>query len=244
MLDQPADMLVEAAARAGFDGVGLRLTGEHALADVERFRAHVADRGLIVHDTEVHRIAADAPDPGALIEATAAVGADRLLVVSDLPDRAATLTALDELTDRCQARGIRIGLEYMAWTDPSRPIDAIEVAAATGCELLVDVLHHHRVGAGVDELEAIVASGTLGWVQLCDAPLAHPGGPGHTALLYEARHGRLPPGHGELPLTHLLARLPADVTISVEVQSDGLLSMPPFDRARVLHDASRRTLAG
>lgn len=244
MLDQPADVLVEAAASAGFDGVGLRSTGPHVVTDAGRFRARATDLGLAIHDTEVHRIAHGAGDARALIEATVAVGADRLLVVSDLPDRTATEQALAALTSRCQDLGIRVGLEYMAWTNPNTPTEAIEIAEATGCELLVDVLHHQRVGAGVAELDAITASGTLGWIQWCDAPLAHPDGPAAAGLIHEARHGRLPPGRGELPLMELLARLPPDVTISVEVQSDALLSMPPFDRARLLHDASRHVLAG
>lgn len=243
MLDQSAEVLVDVAADAGFDGVGLRLSGEHHVADAERLRARAADRGLIIHDSEVHRIAPGAADPGALIEATAAVGAGRLLVVSDLADRAATLSALAELVVRCEVDGIRVGLEYMAWTNPSTPLDAIDIAEATGCELLVDVLHHHRVGAGVDELDAIVDSGRLGWVQLCDAPLAPPKRPRRRGLVHEARHARLLPGRGELPLTALLACLSADVTISIEVQSDELLAMPPIERAVLLHDTSRRTLA-
>ena len=77
---------------------------------------------------------------------------------------------------------------------------------------------------------AVVESGTLGWVQICDALLEPP-----ADLIHEARHQRLAPGSGELPLAELLACLDADVTISVEVQNDALLGVPPIDRARLLH---------
>ena len=233
MLDQPAEVVIDAAAAAGFDGVGLRLSGAHALD-------HPVRLGLTVHDVEVHRIDAAAADPGPLLDAAAAVGAAALLVVSDLPDRQATIDALANLRERCDAHGLRIGLEYMAWTSPSHPLDAIEVANTTGCELVVDLLHHLRVGAGVDELEAVVASGRLGWVQLCDAPAGTP--TGREALIHEARHGRLPPGMGELDLAPLLARIPDGTVIAVEVQSDALLAVPPFERAQLLHDAARGVL--
>jgi sugar phosphate isomerase/epimerase len=128
----------------------------------------------------------------------------------------------------------------MAWTAPSGPLDAIEVANDTGCELVVDLLHHLRVGAGTAELEAIVACGRLGWVQVCDAPAAAP--VGRDALIHEARHGRLLPGTGELDLAPLLACLPTGTVISIEVQSDALLGVPPFERARMLHDSTQRVL--
>lgn len=240
LLDHPAEAVLEAAAGAGFDGVGLRLSGEHAVADPARLGALAASLGLTVHDVEVYRIDASATNPEPLLDAAAAASAAALLVVSDLPDRPATLDALASLRAACDRRRLRLGLEYMAWTDPSDPLGAIDVAAATGCELVVDLLHHVRVGAGAAELDAIVASGRLGWVQLCDAPPTAP--TGREALIHEARHGRLAPGAGGLDLAPLLARVPSGVTVSVEVQSDGLSSVPAGERAQRLHDAARAVL--
>jgi sugar phosphate isomerase/epimerase len=240
MLDHPAEVVLEAAAEAGFDGVGLRLSVEHAVSDPARLGSRAASLGLTVHDVEVYRIDGSATNPEPLLDAAAAAGAAALLVVSDLADRSATLDALATLHSECDARGLRLGLEYMAWTDPSDPLAAIDVAAATGCQLVVDLLHHVRVGAGAAELDAIVASGRLGWVQVCDAPPAAP--PGRDALIHEARHGRLVPGAGGLDLTPLLARIPGDVAISVEVQSDALLTEPAGERAQRLHDAARAVL--
>lgn len=243
MLDQPVDAILEAAAAAGFDGVGLRLSAEHRVADPGALRTRAASLGMTVFDAEVHRIGTDTPGPAPLVEAAAAAGAEALLVVSDLPDRAATVDRLADLSARCRRAGLRLGLEYMAWTTPAEPLDAIAIAEAVGCELLVDVLHHVRVGAGVAELDAVVESGRLGWVQLCDAPLAPPDGPFPAAWIHEARHARCPPGAGELPLAALVARLPPDVDVSVEVQSDELAAVPPLERARLLHDSSRSILA-
>lgn len=239
LLDSNASTIVGAAAAAGFDGVGLRISGQHAVTEPNALRGWAEGLGVSIHDVEVYRIGTDAVEPMQLIERAAALDASALLVVSDLSDRGATIRRVAELTERCHAHGLELGLEYMAWTDPSSPLDAIEVAQATGCRLIVDVLHHTRVGAGVDEFDAIVASGTLGWVQLCDAPLAPPD---DRDLLREARHGRLPPGQGELPLRELLARVPDGVVVSVEVQSDALAAIGLVERARLLHDTARSVL--
>lgn len=238
VLDADAEAVIGAAAAAGFDGVGLRRSGEHRGDPAALVRA-AGRREVAIHDVEVHRIGPDGPDErAALLDDAVLVGATAVLVVSDLVDRDATVTAVGDLVDAARRRGLVVGLEYMAWTDPSTPADARSVAAATGCRLVVDVLHHTRVGAGPRELAAIVAAGHLGWVQLCDAPRGAP-----DDLVHEARHERLAPGHGSLPLRALLAEVPPDAVISVEVQSDTLAATPVIERARSLLDATRRTLA-
>jgi sugar phosphate isomerase/epimerase len=236
MLDVAAPDLVAAAAAAGFDSVGLRRSGEHG-SDGAGVLAATARTGCAVHDIEVHRITTPPADPGRLLDDAAALGAAAVLVVSDLADRGATVDAVGRLVAAAAERALTVGLEYMAWTDPSAPLDAIDVADATGCRLVVDVLHHVRVGAGPAELAAIVAAGHLGWVQLCDAPLDAP-----DDLVHEARHDRLPPGAGMLPLRALLDVVPVGTPISVEVQRDALRAVAPSDRARLLHDATRAVL--
>jgi sugar phosphate isomerase/epimerase len=125
----------------------------------------------------------------------------------------------------------------MAWTTPRRSVDAVAMAAATGAVVVVDLLHHTRLGEGASELRAVVASGRLGWVQVCDAPAAAP-----TDLLDEARHRRLPPGDGDLSLDALLAVVPAGVVRSVEVQSDAMAArLGPVERAAALYAAARRS---
>ncbi len=243
VLDAAADEVVRAAAGAGFDAVGLRLSDHHAL-DVSRradLRRLATDLGVDIHDAEVHRIGAAAADVDPLLDAAAELGAEFVLVVSDLPDLGATCDALADVVARAAARGLRVGLEYMAWTTPTAPAAAVDLAADTGAWVVVDLLHHHRVGAGPAELAAVVGSGRLGWVQLADAPAAAP-----ADLVHEARHARFPPGEGDLPLHDLLARLPGDeVTVSVEVQSDELSGrLGAGDRARHLAAMARRVLDG
>lgn len=242
MLDHATSVLIDAAADAGFDGVGVRLsspvTEAHGVADVAATRRHAATRSVSIHDVEVYRVGSSG-DPHGLVDRAAALGAGALLVVSDAAGRAETLDGIGRVVETARPYGLRVAVEYMAWTDPATPADAVAVARETGCEVVVDLLHHVRVGAGVRELEAVVASGTLGWVQLCDGPAL---APTEGDLIHEARHGRLLPGAGALPLDELLACIPADVVVSVEVQSTVLGAVPPRERARLLHDAARSVL--
>ena len=244
MLDADPFALVDAAAHAGFDGVGLRLSLDHALdrSEVVALGAQLRDRGLVVHDAEVHRIGTGPDDVAALIDATARLGARHLLVVSDLSSTAETEDQLGSLAERCRTAGVVAALEYMAWTTPARSADAVRLAAATGSVVVVDLLHHHRLGEGVDELNAVVDSGLLGWVQLCDAPATAPGDGDLAALIDEARHRRLPPGEGRLPLHALLQALPTGTAISVEVQSTDLAALAPRRRAERLHAAAMHVL--
>jgi sugar phosphate isomerase/epimerase len=241
MLDHPPAAMIDAAAAAGFDGVGLRIsnpaTAAHAVTDPGVVRRHADRCGVAIHDAEVFRIGTD-DDPARLVERAAAVGAVAMLVVSDTGVRSETTAGVASLVELADRHGIRVALEYMAWTDPSGPLDAVSIAQETGCVVVVDLLHHIRVGAGVTELRAVVDSGTLGWVQLCDAELAAP-----ADLIHEARHRRLVPGAGALPVAELLACVGADVTISVEVQNDALLEVSPIERASLLHDAARSVIA-
>ncbi len=245
MLDTAPEALIEAAAAAGFAGVGLRLSHDHALdaAGRRRVAALLADRGVRLFDAEVHRIDDRGSDVGPLADAAAELGAAHVLVVSDLPDEHLTLDALGTVAERCRAAGTTAALEYMAWTTPNSSARAVAMAEAVGAAVVVDLLHHHRLGEGAAELASVVRSGRLGWVQLCDAPATAPTG-GVAGLLDEARHRRLPPGEGGLPLAELLAVVPAGTTISVEVQSDVLAaSHPPAERAQLLWDAATAAVA-
>jgi sugar phosphate isomerase/epimerase len=56
MLDQPATTLIDAAAAAGFNGVDLRLSGEHGGAPLAELRQHAERAGLAIFGAEVYRI--------------------------------------------------------------------------------------------------------------------------------------------------------------------------------------------
>lgn len=244
-LDTNAQGIIEAAAAGGFDAVGLRVSGEHAVdgpAELRAIGALARSLGVVVHDVEVHRIGHESRPVTDLLDAANSVGANGVLVVSDLASDVDTIAEVDRIARLCDERELVLGLEYMAWTNPATPSAALGIAQQTGCRVIVDLLHHMRVGAGVEELRAIVDADALAWVQICDAPLDSVGFTTDD-LLHEARHARLVPGLGGLPLLELLAVVPADVVISVEIQSDVLATTyHPNERARLLFDASMSLL--
>ena len=126
MLDADPLTLIDAAAGAGFDGVGLRLDVRpdgRIASDVEltAYIERARQQRIVIHDVEVYRISPSAADPAPLIEAAAALGAEAVLVVSDVPDLVVTERQLGVIATRCRRAGIVAAIEYMAWTTPSTP---------------------------------------------------------------------------------------------------------------------------
>ena len=243
-LDASADEMATAAALAGYDGLSLRLSGEHSIEPrrATEFSRLLDELGVFVHDVEVHRIGPQGADPATLVDMAARLGARYVLVVSDVRNEARTIDELGRFSEQCRAAGLTAALEYMAWTMPNASADALRIAEATDAAVVSDLLHHHRLGEGAVEIGALAATGRLAWVQLCDAPAIAPTG-GNAALIEEARHRRLPPGHGELPLLDLLRAVPAETPMSIEVQSDELRHIAVETRATMLHRAALVTLA-
>lgn len=238
----PAELLDVCGSTDGLRGFGLRLTGEHHLDPDQRVVLGVtaAERHLEIFDVEVLRIGSELgpyiSSVEELIEAAATLRARHVLVVADTKDRDRLRRELAYVVSAAAERGIVVGLEYMAWTTPSFVDEARSLADDTKCRLVVDLLHHTRIGATATDLARIVADGSLGWVQICDA------GPPTDQLVHEARHRRRAPGRGVLPLAELVAMVPPTTPFSIEVQSDELRSVEPIERARLLTSAADAVL--
>jgi sugar phosphate isomerase/epimerase len=84
----------------------------------------------------------------------------------------------------------------------------------------------------------------LPYAQLCDGP-ARLQRADHATFLADAIDGRSAAGEGELPLRDLLAALPANVPLSLEVRSKRYRDRyaDPVERARAVLDATDRFLA-
>lgn len=240
--DLSAADVVECAAAAGFQLVGVRPVDP--LGERAAVAAALRRTGLTLLDLEYVRVM-----PGPLTDdqlrtadTAAELGARFLLVVSDDPDRGATAAKLAALVDRLTGSPTVPALEFMAFTQVRRLTDAVGLARAVpGVVVLADALHLVRAGDTADEL-ATVEPGLIGYAQLCDARAVLSGKDLDT-LAYEARHDRLPPGYGSLPLTAFLAALPGEVAVSVEVQSDRLhAQLAPLERARLVRQAAQALL--
>ena len=184
-LDLPPPAFIEAAARAGFDGVGLRLL---AVTDdspgyplrgaaLRATQAAMAATGLAVRDIEFLKITPDLrpADQGWLFDMGADLGARHLITAPYDPDPARLADRLAALAEMGQARGLGVVLEFFPWTDVPDLAAALQVlrAAGPGVQLLVDSLHLDRSGSRLDDL-ARVPPGLLAFAHLCDAPVAPP----------------------------------------------------------------------
>jgi len=254
-IDLPPPAFIEAAARAGFDGVGLRLltvtpdSPGYPLMDtptqMRATKAALAATGLRVADIEFVRITPETkPDTLApLLDAGAELGARHLITAPydpDLSRMADTLAAIDTLA---RARGLGTVLEFFPWTVVPTLRAAIDVVTAAGpaVGVLVDALHFDRSGSTLHDLVALPPH-RLPFAHICDAPVHPPYS--EQDLIHTARQDRLPPGHGAIDLRAWLQALPPDLPLCAEVPmtarrtalgAEALLSM--------IHDACRTLLS-
>jgi len=227
VLELAPPTLIEFAAQAGYQDVGIRILPaapgaiHYPLDDaatLRRWRHALAAAGVGVHDVEFVPLTAELrlDDLRRPLALAAELGARRLSVSGDDPDRDRLAERFGALCDIAAEHGLGVDLEFMRFRVVGTLVHALDIvtrAGRTNGRLLVDVLHLHRSGGTAPMLTQVPAH-RIGSVQLCDAPARDPGDAG---LVEEAREGRLFPGEGELPLAEILAALPADVPISVEV---------------------------
>ena len=249
VLEVPPLDLISLAARIGYASVGLRLhpafpgapyytipTGSSAMREMKE---HMQGEGVSVYDIEFVIIDSDfaAERLRAMLESAGELGAQRLSVCGDDPDRDRLEANFAELCDLAARFGMGVDLECMAWRQVSSFPEAVRIVEAAGHPnggALVDALHLARTGGSPGDLKA-VSPQRIRSVQLCDAPATRPGST--EAIIEEARSKRLPPGNGDLPLRGLLAILPDDVCLSVEVPMD--VQQPAEGRARQVFEATQ-----
>lgn len=236
---------IAAAAAHGYNYVGLRLwpnmpgaPQQHLLGEpaiLQETQAAMADTGVGVFDVEIIRIAADFDphtwDP--LYEACAALGARTLLVAADDTDEARLSHSYAQLCEVIRPYGLTADLEFMPWTAVKNVQDALRVIASAGnpanAGILVDALHYGRSTSTLEDIRAIPRH-LLHYAQICDAQAG-----GHFSteeMIHAARCERLFPGEGTIDLHGLMAALPSELPISVEiVHFDREAQMPPTEWA-------------
>lgn len=145
----------------------------------------------------------------------AELGAERLNAICMENDMAMATDQLGKLAGMAADRGMVFTIEFF----PSEGINlferALEVTGGIGrdkAKVLLDSMHFFRTGGTLAKLEA-AGTDVIGYVQLADAPNTPPG----ESYFMDAMFARQVPGAGELPLRELIAALPADMPISLEV---------------------------
>lgn len=250
-IDAPAEEFIDAAAAAGFDGVGLRvIPPRHAPTPViagdkpriAALRRRASDQGIRIFEAESFGLDGDTRvrDYLAALEAAAELGASCIVSGGIDPDEERLAKNYAELAELAQGFGLVMAIEFM----PIRPMksmaDALRVIGKVrhpNARILIDALHLARSG-GTPQDVSRVDPALIAYVQLCDAPQ-----PALQQLTEESRRGRLHPGEGGLPIAQLLAALPVDLPISLEAPHAYLGHLPAHERLRLGALATRGFLA-
>jgi sugar phosphate isomerase/epimerase len=245
----------EAAAAAGFTGIGLHVddlarTGASGL-DAAGMRAMLAGTGLRLVEIEflggwafdVDQAALSATVAG--VEAVAdALGGRHVSAGEfrpgrlDLDSAAARLAGLGE---RLAERGLRVALEAFPWSalpDVKTAIELLRRAGSAHAGLMVDVWHFFNGGGDLDAFDRLPGAGIVA-VQLNDGPRVR------TDFLQHARAARRLPGHGELDVVGLVEAVQATGFVGpwcVEVNTPAFRDLPVKEAALAAADAAMSVL--
>lgn len=253
VIEVPPLNLVGLAARIGYAAIGLRLhpafpgaptyklpAGSAASREMRR---RLGGEGVRVHYIEFVTIGGDfvPASLSGMLEAAGALGARRLSVCGDDPDRSRLVANFAALCDLAAPFGIGVDLECMAWRIVSSlplAVRVAETAERPNGGVLVDALHLSRTGGAPEDVRG-VSPRLIRSAQLCDARAERP--VGDEAIIRGARSERLAPGTGHLSLGALLAALPAHAALSVEVPMESGESAE--EHALRVFDSTRTFLA-
>lgn len=255
-LGLPPPELVRVAARAGYQNVGLRLSPSTSTGvayplmydrrALEDTLARMEDTGVGVFDLEIIRLDSDF-NPGKhlpFFEVGAKLGAKAMLVAGDDADEARLTASFASLCEAAAPFGLTADLEFMPWTKVANARAALRIvtaAAQANGGVLVDAVHVARSATSLADIAAIPRE-RLHYTQICDAPAEIPATV--EGLLHTARSERLLPGEGGIDLIGLLATLPGDLPISVEIPNEKQVAgLGAEEWARRALAASKRTLA-
>jgi sugar phosphate isomerase/epimerase len=161
------------------------------------------------------RPGADIRDAATDVAIMRELGAPIINIVAIDPGWDRTIDQLAAFADLAAANGLQATLEMMPGMligDLPTAVKAIEQAGRPNLRLLLDSMHMFRSGASAADI-AQLDPALIGYVQLCDVPLISK----YPSYGDEARHYRLPPGEGELPLRDFIAALPENQMLGLEI---------------------------
>lgn len=247
---------LSAAIEAGFDSVGLRVTGrrpEDTYAGLVGSPSRIAEvrRLAADHNARISSVTGyglfpdvDMAHQERVIETAAELGCSLMLVNVYYDDHAAFTEALAQLAERAERHGVRLAVEFMPFSGLRTLRDterAIERVGRRNVGYVIDALHLMRSGGGPADVRRLDPERIfLG--QLCDARRrANP--PTDDELRAEARAHREYPGEGDAPLHELVATFPDNLEIEIEVPRSDFGVMSLAERARDIGNRFRGFMA-
>lgn len=239
-LDLPPPKLIEAAAKAGFDAVGLRLIrvtdttpGYPLMRETKMMaetKAALRETGLSVSDIEFVKIEPQT-DLSALLpflDAGAELDAREVICAPYDPDLSRLADKLGTFSELAKSRGLGVSLEFFPWTVVPDLVSAHKIVESAGQDvgLLVDTLHFDRSDSSLSELRGLPEH-RMRLAHLCDASVQQ--SYSTDELLFTARAERLPPGEGQIDLGPILTALPKSLPIGLEVPMAELVAQVGYD---------------
>ncbi len=158
------------------------------------------------------------------------------------PDLGRSFDQFGKLAEMAAILGMETTVEFgpgLSVGDLPTAVAAVHHLDRPDFRLLIDTMHFGRTGSGPADIAAL-DPGLIGYVQLSDAPLQ----PRCPTYMEEAMFERMVPGEGELPLREILAAVPPDVIIGIEVplRSQAEAGIGPEERLRPCVEAARALL--
>lgn len=249
MLSLAPPEFVETAQRCGYDCVGLRLspatkeerpyplTTDKALLRATKER--LSATGVACIDAEVVRLVPDVQPESyqAFLETAAELGASTVTTHLPDPDVARAIDKFGRLCAMARPFGLHVAIEFLPWTEVPSVSAAQRICravAADNCGVLIDTLHFHRSASTIAEIERLPRS-WLRALHVSDCPPETP----VTAegLIHTARRERLLPGEGAIDFAAILAVMPPDVPLTLEIPNEARAAALGFEAY------SRRSLA-
>ena len=227
----PSDF-AKAAAGAGFSRIGLRLNPAFPGAPhyelpvggraAEELKAVLRGEALEVFDIEFFVIdpSFNASSREPIVAAAANIGARRLSVCGDDPERSRLQSNFTEFCGLASGYGLAVDIENMGWRTVRTFADSVDLLKSSGASnagALVDGVHFFRNSGTLTSLRDEIDR--VKHIQLCD--VIGPAPSTAEAMIAEARGKRLAPGEGELPLGELVAIANGAASVSVEVPLSG-----------------------
>nr|WP_194241119.1 TIM barrel protein [Solimonas terrae] len=207
--------------------------------------AAMRDRGVGISLGEGYSIRAhlDVRERAADLALMCELGVRRINAVALDPDRARSFDQFALLAEMAAACGVETTVEFgpgMTIGDLATALQLVRHVGRRDFRLLIDTMHLLRSGSGAADLAALDPD-LIGYAQLCDAPRVSQ----HPSYLEEAMFERRVPGAGELPLRDIVAVLPRDIVVSLEVPQRALAEagVGPHERLARCVDAARDLLA-
>jgi sugar phosphate isomerase/epimerase len=159
------------------------------------------------------------------------------------PDRARTFDELAALTELAAARGIDTCVEPvvgLSIADLASAIAAVEYVNRVEITLLIDTMQEACFDASAEDLRSIPAE-RIGYIQLSDTTMQRR----MEHYAEEAMYERMTPGEGELPLLDMLAALPQDRVVGLEIpmRASAGAGVSAYDRLLPCADSARSSLA-